>query len=143
MTIRQGCRYHEELCTRLEGAVRRGCRTWRQLGKRMNLKCFACGGDVIWGGDHDTEDDEACSSSRTYTARTVVCLSYVSPTPNPMSQAHRPIRVCLTHLSPTSGGWLRPVSIVHRFFIFMNFIDTDAELESTCSQCIVPLQASR
>ena len=24
----------------------------------MSLKCFACGGDVIWGGDHDTEDDE-------------------------------------------------------------------------------------
>ena len=21
----------------------------------MNLVCFACGGDVIWGGDHDLE----------------------------------------------------------------------------------------
>ena len=24
----------------------------------MNIKCFGCGGDVIWGGDHDVEDDE-------------------------------------------------------------------------------------
>ena len=24
----------------------------------MNLKCFGCAGDVIWGGDHDIEDDE-------------------------------------------------------------------------------------
>ena len=24
----------------------------------MSLKCFACGGDVIWGGDHDTEGME-------------------------------------------------------------------------------------
>ncbi len=24
----------------------------------MSLKCFGCGGDVIWGGDHDNEDDE-------------------------------------------------------------------------------------
>ena len=22
------------------------------------LKCFGCGGQVIWGGDHDCEDDE-------------------------------------------------------------------------------------
>lgn len=22
------------------------------------MKCFACGGDVIWGGDHDEEDDD-------------------------------------------------------------------------------------
>ncbi len=24
----------------------------------MNLKCFGCGGNVIWGGDHDVEDSE-------------------------------------------------------------------------------------
>lgn len=24
----------------------------------MSLKCFACGGSVIWGGDHDVEDSE-------------------------------------------------------------------------------------
>ena len=24
----------------------------------MSIKCFGCGGDVIWGGDHDVEDDE-------------------------------------------------------------------------------------
>ena len=29
---------------------------WGEVG--MSLKCFACGGDVIWGGDHDTEGME-------------------------------------------------------------------------------------
>jgi len=25
----------------------------------MNLKCFGCGGNAIWGGDHDVVDSEA------------------------------------------------------------------------------------
>ena len=46
----------------------------------MNLKCFACGGDVIWGGDHDTEGDEGLFHRLESTLQGLRCvLPYVSP----------------------------------------------------------------
>ena len=53
------------------------------------MKCWHCDTEIIWGGDHDTEDEEGYSMVTNLTCPNC-CLLYTSPSPRDSDSSRMP-----------------------------------------------------